>query len=180
MKTELIVYKDYSSTNNFIYFIYFNEFKIPLDQLDNPHLWENRIIISSSTAIGKQILSDNYQSLNIVEFPDIAFCLGQSPSQFKHMTGRQLYLKFRRNPRFLASTSPVFYRNFKWEHSSSAPWVPSRSSVFMFQSLPLDKWYASKIIFDYLLRAKLRVRTPGNSEDLEIAERVFYLNEYLS
>ena len=175
MNAEIIIYKDYTFTSNFIYFIYFNKFKVPLDPLDNSHLWNNRIVISPSTIIGKQILSDNYQSLNMEEFPDIAFCLGQSPSNFKHMTKRQLYLNFLGNPRFLASTGSVFYRNFEWEHSQSAPWDLSRSSIFVFQSLPLDRWSAGKIIFDYLLRAKLRGRT--TTEELKIVERMFNLNE---
>ena len=175
MNIELIVYKNYTSIDNFIYFIYFDEFKIPLDLLDNHHLWKNRVVISPSTAIGKQVLSDNYRSLYMEEFPDIAFCLGQSPSNFKHMTKRQLYIRFLGNPYFLASTSPVFYRNFEWEHSQSAPWDFSRSSIFLFQSLPLDKWSVGKIIFDYLFRAKLRVRT--TTEELKIVERMFRLNE---
>jgi hypothetical protein len=175
MNTELIVYKDYTSTNNFIYFINFNKFKIPIDLLDNSHLWGNRIIISSSTAIGKQVLSDNYHRLYLEEFPDIAFCLGQSPSNLKHMTKRQLHLKFLGNPRFLASTSQVFYRNFKWKYSTGAPWDLSRSSIFLFQSLPLDKWFVGKIIYDYLFRVKLRNCTLP--EDLKIAERIFNLNE---
>ena len=178
MKTELIIYKDYSY-DDFIYFIYFDDFKFPLDySSDNSHLWENRIIISHSTAIGKQLLSDNYNSLDMVEFPNITFCLGQSPSQNKYMTKRQLYLKFLGSPRFLASTSSVFYRN--WKHSPDTPWAPwvfSRGEVFLFQALPLDKESADKIIYPYLLRAGMRTVTPFG--DLKIIKHLFKLNEYL-
>lgn len=174
MKTELIIYKDYSS-DDFIYFIYFDNFKFPLDPLDNSHLWDNRIIMSHSTAVGRQLLSNDYHNLNMIEFPDIAYCLGQSPSQNKYMTKRQLYFKILGNPRFLASTSSVFYRN--WKHSNDTPWAFSKSDVHLFQTLLLDKESADKIIYPYLLRAGMRTVTPFG--DLKIIKHIFKLNEYL-
>ena len=174
MKTELIIYKDYSS-DDFIYFIYFDNFKFPLDPLDNSHLWDNRIIMSHSTAVGRQLLSNDYLSLNMIEFPDIAYCLGQSPSQNKCMTERQLYLKFLGNPRFLASTSLVFYRN--WKHLSDTLWALSKSDVHLFQTLLLDKESAGEIIYPYILRAGMRTSAPF--DDLKIIKRVFKLNDFL-
>ena len=174
MKTELIIYKDYSS-NDFIYFIYFDNFNFPLDSSYDSHIWENRIVMPHTSAIGRKLLSGNYHSLIMTEFSDIAFCLGQSPSQNKYMTKRQLYLKFLGNPRFLASTSSVFYRN--WKHSPDTPWVFSKSDVLLFQALPLDKESADKIIYPCLLRAGMRTYTPF--DDLKIIKRIFKLNEFL-